>query len=379
MGRRGEPGKSIADCLAAAGGRPYGFDYLRLSLAICVLAFHSFVTTHDIAADHDLWRSSWRAVLRLFVPMFFALSGFLVAGSLVRSATLGEFLALRVLRIVPALLVEVLLCALILGPALTVLPLPAYFTQKAFFTYFLNIIGDVHFALPGVFPNNPRPHLVNGALWTVPFEGACYLVLAVLAVIGIERYPKLLLGGVLAASLVLTLLALPDGVLWTSPGSMLVLCFLAGVTLFLHRAHIPCDGRVFLLALGTTLILLYSDRLVFLAALPLAYVTVWLGLNNPRKTVLLSGDYSYGIYLFSYPIQQACVQLFPVAQKPLGVFLIALPLSVGYALLSWRYVEKPVLTRKKRIIGLIQQNPTGRLRGLISRAGLNPPRADPET
>jgi len=375
MGRDGEPRKSIADCLAAADGHPHGFDYLRLGLALCVMAFHSFVTTHDIGADHELWRSSWRAVLRLFVPMFFALSGFLVAGSLVRSATLVEFLALRVLRIVPALLVEVLLCALILGPALTVLPLPTYFTQRAFFTYFLNIVGDVHFSLPGVFPHNPRPHLVNGALWTVPFEGACYAALAVLAVIGIERHPRFLLGGVVAASLALTLQALPDGVMWTSPGSMLVVCFLAGVALFLCRAHIPCDWRVFMLALGTTLILVYCDQLVFLAAIPLAYVTVWLGLRKPKKTVLISGDYSYGIYLFAYPIQQACVQLFPIAQTTLGVFLMALPLSAGYAIISWHCMERPILKRKKQIIGLINQEQIGWPRTLVRRVGLKSPAA----
>jgi peptidoglycan/LPS O-acetylase OafA/YrhL len=57
--------------------------------------------------------------------MFFALSGFLVAGSPERSKTLLTFLGLRAIRIYPALGVEVVLSALLIGTAVTTLPLPA--------------------------------------------------------------------------------------------------------------------------------------------------------------------------------------------------------------------------------------------------------------
>ena len=59
--------------------------------------------------------------------MFFCLSGFLVAGSLERCRTPISFAGLRIFRIFPALVVEVLLSALILGPLLTHYSLKMYF------------------------------------------------------------------------------------------------------------------------------------------------------------------------------------------------------------------------------------------------------------
>ena len=97
--------------------------------------------------------------------MFFALSGFLVAGSMERTPKLSQFLTLRIIRLVPALAVEVLLCALILGPLVTNKPLWDYFAAPEFWAYFRNIVGDVHFTLPGVFEDNKLPRIVNASLW----------------------------------------------------------------------------------------------------------------------------------------------------------------------------------------------------------------------
>jgi peptidoglycan/LPS O-acetylase OafA/YrhL len=86
----------------------------------------------------------------------------------------------------PALTVEVLLSALVLGPVLTTASLENYFLSADFRLYFLNILGDIHYHLPGVFLSNPVT-VVNGQLWTVPWELVCYIVLAALAVTGVFR------------------------------------------------------------------------------------------------------------------------------------------------------------------------------------------------
>jgi peptidoglycan/LPS O-acetylase OafA/YrhL len=125
-------------------------------------------------------------VVTLILPMFFALSGFLVAGSLERCRTLVGFLSMRALRILPALAMEIVLSALVLGPLVTDLPTAAYFGDPEFARYFLNIIGDIHYHLPGVFVTNPLAS-VNQQLWTIPFELECYVALAVLASLGLHR------------------------------------------------------------------------------------------------------------------------------------------------------------------------------------------------
>src|SRR5215469_12102212 len=59
----------------------------------------------------------------------------------------------------PALTVEVFLSAIILGPLLTTVSHGNYFTSGEFYSYFLNIVGEIHYSLPGVFVTNPVPWL----------------------------------------------------------------------------------------------------------------------------------------------------------------------------------------------------------------------------
>ena len=127
--------------------------------------------------------------------MFFALSGFLVAGSLLRSRTVAMFLASRIIRIFPALSVEVLLSAVLLGPLFTSLTLAQYFRSHEFWGYWWNLVGHVHFRLPGVFDANPNPNVVNGQLWTVPYELYCYVLLALVTLIGGVRHRWIVVAG----------------------------------------------------------------------------------------------------------------------------------------------------------------------------------------
>lgn len=87
--------------------------------------------------------------------MFFALSGFLVAGSLERCKTLLTILGLRVIRIYLVLAVEVVLSAFLIGASVTTYPLRDYFTDPLLFHYLRNSFGDIHFFLPGVFQHQP--------------------------------------------------------------------------------------------------------------------------------------------------------------------------------------------------------------------------------
>ncbi len=106
-----------------------GFDYLRIGLALAVLVWHGLIISTGSAAEYQaLWSGPLRFLLAAILPMFFALSGFLVAGSLARTR-LHQFVTLRALRLVPALAFEVMLSALILGPLFTTLPLRDYLTN----------------------------------------------------------------------------------------------------------------------------------------------------------------------------------------------------------------------------------------------------------
>src|SRR6185312_8658699 len=154
---------TIAQRMVATGGRPTGFDYMRLVLAILIICCHSVASSYGDATEHVFRAGLARPAIAILLPAFFTLSGFVVAGSLERCKTIGSFVGLRALRIYPALAVESLFAALIVGPLMTTRPLTAYFADPVFHKYFLNILGDPQFMLPGVFKANPID-LVNGQL-----------------------------------------------------------------------------------------------------------------------------------------------------------------------------------------------------------------------
>jgi peptidoglycan/LPS O-acetylase OafA/YrhL len=284
--------------------------------------------------------------------LFFALSGFLVAGSLDRSQTMVTFLGLRALRIAPALIVEILLSALILGPLLTTLTLKEYFLGDEFRLYFLNLVGYIHYYLPGVFKANKHAY-VNGQLWTVPYELVIYFVLSCLAALGIYRRKSFLLlvvGLYYVAQVVNTIL---HGTVFVSgfpTGAGVTMAFVSGLAIYRHRDQIAFSKGLFALSVLLTVALLSVQGGSRFVALPVAYVAVYLGLLNPRRNkLLLSGDYSYGVYLYAFPMQQALIVISPVFRIWYWHALTALVCSFAVAVCSWWLIEKPALAQRDRL------------------------------
>ena len=359
----------MGDRLDEVKGVGPGFDFLRIGLACAI------VMTHAALLSHRGWirgTSLWYVEYAL-VPMFFALSGFLVTGSAMR-LSLKNFLLNRGLRIIPALAVDIVICSLIIGPILTTVPLRQYFTSPLFFQYFLNIFGWIHYRLPGVFETN-FSHLVNGALWTVPYEIACYIVMSALIVTGFVARPSWTMTLTLCF-LVLALfvqLSVPfhmlphiiERVLWfllVSRGGQLIAAFLMGILVYQYRAVIPYN-RV-LLAISVAIVVA-SDQILdsssigsvgnrFIVLPALVYITVWLGLTPiPLPKFLHRGDYSYGIYLYHDPLLQTLILLLPLSLITGSFGWIALVVlglaAVGcLATFSWHFIEKPILGLRKK-------------------------------
>lgn len=340
--------------MLAAEGRSSGFDYLRVVLALSVLGWHSLVTSYGPGLQAQIWAGPWRSIVAMILPMFFALSGFLVAASLQRN-TLPTFLGLRVLRIVPALAVEIALSALVLGPLLTSGRLADYFSDSRFFDYLLNVTGNIHYFLPGVFEGNPFPHYVNAQLWTVPFELECYLLLALAGILGIRRRPGLLVFATIVLLCVWAGRAVltghdDGGIGSTVPGAVLVLCFLTGVAFYLMRDRIPASAPFCAVAAALAAVAFQVPFGDYLVPIPIAYLTVFLGLLNPRKRFLLRwGDYSYGIFLYGFPIEQLVASQGAAFQQWHVNLLIAVPLTVAFAALSWSVVERPALSLRGQV------------------------------
>jgi peptidoglycan/LPS O-acetylase OafA/YrhL len=342
------PSLTFDQVIKSSKAHTTGFDYLRVGLAVAVLCIHVINIS-----NHDLWTwlwTSWFAPFYLSVlPAFFVLSGFLVAGSLFRNS-IPQFLSLRALRIFPALAVEIVLSALVLGVLVTRLPTAAYLASPEFHAYFLNILGDIHFTLPGVYGGKP----INLQLWTIPFELECYISLVVLALLGLVGRPRLMAGLIVVGMLLATAIAVHGGWYhkgWNVPGRMLVLSFLWGVVAYLFKRSLPYNGLLCLACAVAAYVFLDVPNLVFLSAAPLAYVTVYLGLTRPRRIPF--GDLSYGVYLFHFPIARSIFELTGRTMPWEALLLLTVIITAGFAALSWNFIEKPILDRKTRVLAVV--------------------------
>lgn len=360
---------SFGHVLAAKGGVGPGFDFLRIALALAVVAWHAPTAVGFTGADET--RFVWFPGYGILV-MFFALSGFLISASALR-LRLSDFLINRALRIVPALLVEVVLSAFLLGALFTTLPVHDYVRDPGVWRYLTNVLGIINYRLPGVFESHPDP-AVNTSLWTIPFEIGCYVVISAFVLLGALRRPGL----VLAAFLLFTGIGLAIGALaplpssgrlayvahhvFTDRGSRLFAAFLLGIVAYLWRHRIPYRRDLALVCVGLCILAstlepapwLSLPLLNLLVAPALVYLTVFIGVSDiPPLPLFDRGDYSYGVYLYGFPIQQALVSLLPGAHAATN-FALATPAIVLFAMMSWHLVEKPVLKQRRRFSFIAQ-------------------------
>lgn len=376
--------KTFAQVEAENGGKFPGFAVLRHLLAAAVLVHHGrglisgalAVPEGDGGGQIGLLDrlAALPHILTTFdalkpgvfaeVAAFFALSGFLVTASAMRTGDVRNFLTLRALRIVPALTTVVVLSAVLLGAAVTTLPLTSYFLNADFWLYFRNMVGLVVYALPGVFPHNPVPDNVNANLWTLFPEICCYLALAAMIATGALRDRRILGWAVVASALAIFALTEP-GAQWVSTrvwdkhfeGWFIAWIFMGGGAFYRFADRIPFSAP----AAAASFAVYYFGMLLripdVVSAPFLIYATIAFGaLHFPRLRHFDTHDYSYGIYLYGYPISQTLVfvliGLGLLPNSPLGsipVIAAALALTAAFSAFSWRTIEKPALAWKRAI------------------------------
>jgi peptidoglycan/LPS O-acetylase OafA/YrhL len=322
--------------------------------------------------------------------MFFALAGFLIAGSAERLTTPQYFIN-RWLRIFPALIAETILCALLLGPLFTTLPFDQYFLHAETRTYFLNVFGWVQFTLPGVFESNPHAG-VNWSLWTVPYELKCYLIGAMLVILLRRRCAWLIVAIAVAWFMVTAALVefkadsapvafLRQHVL-TGEAIGLYCSFILGYAAYGLRDRIPYSANLAILLLVALLLVAVTGfgqpfiaPFVWIAA---AYLTLFVGVSKvPRMPLLGRGDYSYGIYLYGIPVQQAVRATFPDIQNSFTYLVLVIAILLPLAMLSWHCVERPVLGLRKRFSFIVRSR--GISTDVHSAVGAPPPVVDADT
>jgi len=327
------------------------FHLIRLFAALMVLYSHA----HTLAALPEPVFLGFVPLGPVGVYIFFALSGYLVYQSFERDPHLARFLIRRALRLFPALAVVVMLSVLVLGPLITSVPTADYFRDPATRGHFWNLALYPIYYLPGVFTTNHVANAVNGSLWSLPVEFLMYL--SVPLTLGSRRLARIgfALLFLCFATLHFTWIwpSTEMSVFWGSDLRQVPMCgifFAAGALISAGRLerYLSLNTLVFagvLLLAGTVT----HPRFFMALWLALPIIVLGFGLHSSAvgRWVAARGDYSYGIYLYAFPVQQSLLWWKPqIAFWPYLLATLLLTSLAAYA--SWHLVENPALRLKPR-------------------------------
>jgi peptidoglycan/LPS O-acetylase OafA/YrhL len=347
---------------SAQDWRVNNFDLIRLLAALQVAAVHVI----SLFKLSGLAITLLNGLLRMFpgVPIFFLISGCLIAKSYERSASTRDFYRNRLLRIYPGLWVCLVLSIGAIAIKIATLPQFAAVTRTEMLLWWAAQMTSYQQYSPD-FLQHAR---LNGSLWTIPVELQFYALLPMLyALLRLrERRGDLALIAIILASGAfhwMVMHATNESTLgsnrWLIESALPFLwIFLCGALIQRHwttlrrylagQAHWWILGYVLLNALlrQQFYILVGSADFNFLFLLPLAGVVMSCAISLPGLSdkVLAHHDISYGTYIYHVIIIDAMLELGVRRDAPHA--LGALALSAAFGVLSWLAVERPFLRHK---------------------------------
>lgn len=292
------------------------------------------------------------------VWIFFILSGYLISASWRQYPRFNVFFAKRALRIFPGLIVALLFSVVICGIFYSSLSIFRFFTHPDTVSYFNNILLiNTQYSLPGTFSSNTYPNAVNGSLWTLAYEFSMYVAVAVLGVLGLLKKMNIarIWGVLFLLQLMMTftnkqVFSISLFYLQFNLFVMLGLMFFTGVLVNQYYKKLKIDLRLGLLSLVAFFVsaTLLPNLSPLFACTLLAYALFTLGSSDKMSWFGKKGDMSYGIYIYSFPIQQMIVSSTGTT-NPYTLFLIAYPITLVASYASWHLVESKALRLKTKI------------------------------
>lgn len=317
------------------------FDFLRVLLAFIVFLGH----LGTLSASDELKILQYSPI-EIAVFGFFVISGFLIARSYERSSSLKSYLNKRIRRIVPAYLLVIFLCAILLSLVSTY-SFTEYFSNPQVYKYlfwnslFLNFKAPW---LPGVFGNQA----VNGALWTLKIEMSYYFCLPLVFLFFGKNNKYRNISLVILYFLSLIYLNYFESVDKISAAKQLpgtLSYFIPGMLIYFNfDQFIKNKNTLFIIAVTTVWIdlicniTLFSPVMIGIIVLYIAYS--FKSLNNFGKY----GDFTYGIYIFHFPIIRVFTTLGLFRDyNPYLMAFICMIIVVSVGICSWHFYEKKFL------------------------------------
>ncbi|WP_426624827.1 acyltransferase family protein [Leifsonia sp. McL0607] len=328
--------------------RRNSIGFMRLVMATAVIVSHAWPLggfgTDPGRANNNIGF--------LAVEGFFALSGFLITRSGERLSS-GRFLWHRLLRIMPAYWVCLVVIVLIFAPIVwrashglteypTATPNPIGFVLNDF------LLSNNQQQIGDTLASNPYPTLWNGPIYTLPYEFACYLIILALAAMRVLN--RRVVTVLLAAAWVWQQVVLSNVLGVTDPRqATLTVCFLLGSLIYLW-SDVLLERRVswwlFGICLAVAGVTYATVGFRQVGVLAFAYLVLWAGARLPFTQVGTKRDFSYGLYIYGWPVLQLA-SFFGLNALGFPTYLaVVLVASVSLAAASWYLVESRALRLK---------------------------------
>lgn len=319
------------------------FDFLRFFAASLVILSHSYplLRGSDETEPFQVLTGNMTFGL-LAIAIFFMMSGYLISTSWNNEPSLIRFFWKRCLRIYPGIILTTLFSLLIIGPLNTSLSFAEYFGNISLIKYASSIVLFRQDPLPGVFLNTPFPVAVNGSLWSVFLEFTMYVLVALIGLIGLLKKREAII-----VLLILEVLLLYRYTEFTGIAQCVVY-FMIGVLYNVYQDRIKYNYKIIFVLLPFWIITFKTELYPFISFIFISYLMFYTAFLPVRSLHRFGkhGDFSYGLYIFAFPIQQTIVNLWPGNLNTHEFFILSMGLTLPMAILSWKLVESRALKMK---------------------------------
>ena len=320
----------LVDCINI---RSSNLSLIRFISAILVIACHAYPLSMGKDSIDPLLQISGGTLSfgSLAVAVFFISSGLLVAKSVERKNKASFYFKARCIRIFPPLIFTVVMSIILFGLFFTKLDIIQYFTSTDTYKYLLNAILIPIHQLPEVFENNIYGPVINGALWTLPVEFVCYIILFIAFKLSLtkKKFFKYTIIPTVIIFIGLNIIANPIIILLSGYLEPMFM-FYVGVLLYVYKDTVYFDVKIFIISITGFLLTIFFHLAWVGLFLFFPYILVFLsfGIKQINNWANNLGAIAYGIYLCGFPIQQSIVYLNGGHMNYLLNFVLAVPIAI---------------------------------------------------
>lgn len=327
-------------------GRENNYDFARVFLALLVLYTHVFALYFG-HSDDDLIFNITNGQLDsgvLAVNMFFLISGFLITMSWNHTPNFYLFTSKRILRIIPGFIGVFIFMVFIIGPVLSN-DFTDYFDQLSWSAVIYDA-SHLHLStstMNNMFIDLPL-NIVNGSLWTLKYEVYCYILVSLLGIFKLLN--KTVVTSLFVFLLIIYMSQIYGGLELTRAIMIprLFTFFLLGSMYFLYKEHVVFNKQIITFALVTSIVFIWLGFTKIAEIFLFTYLLFTIIYSSQFRLYDFAkyGDFSYGLYIYSFFAQQLILYTFTDINFYLFSFS-SLVFSFLLAFISWHLIEKPSL------------------------------------